>query len=154
MAGEPSSTPSFCSRVRAQLATFLSEAIVNVFSQWQSRQRRVPTVDGRSRARHCRALIRDLVRTNIESSLQWLRTGCLRPSEAPVGRVRQLASRAALDACRTSPLAFAGDKRGRMREILAGTITASLHLWTLRHWNSQQVRPRGATTGAPNQTEP
>ena len=120
VAGEPSSTPSFCSRVGA---TFLSKAIVNVFSQWQSRQRRVPTVDGGSRARHRRALIRDLVRTCIESLLQWLRTGCLRPSEAPVGRsVRQLASRAALDACRTSPLAFAGDKRGRMREILAGII--------------------------------
>ena len=83
-----------------KFATFLSKAIVNVLSQWQSRQRRVPIVDGRSRARHRRALIRDLVRTCIESSLQWLRTGCLRPSEAPVRRsVRQLASRAALDAC-------------------------------------------------------
>ena len=36
--------------------------------------------------------------------------------------VRQLASRAALDACRTSPLAFDGDKRGRMREVLAGIV--------------------------------
>ena len=108
---------------KSQFATFLSKAIVNVFSQWQSRQRRIPTVDGRSRARHRRALIRDLVRTYIERSLQWLRTGCLRPSEAPVGRsVRQLASRAAHEACCTSPLAFAGDKRGRMREILAGII--------------------------------
>ena len=62
------------------------------------------------------ALIRDQVR-----SVQWLRT--LRPSEAPVGRsVRQLASRAALDACCTSPLAFAGDKRGRMREVFAGIV--------------------------------
>ena len=68
-------------------------------------------------------MVRDLVRTYIESSLQWLRTGCLRPSEAPVGRsVRQLASRAAHEACCTSPLAFAGDKRGRMREILVGII--------------------------------
>ena len=108
---------------KSQFATFLCKSIVNAFSQWQSRQRRVPTVDGRSRARHRRALIRDLVRIYIESSLQWLRTGCLRPSEAPVGRsVRQLASRAALEACRTSPLAFAGDRRGRMREILAGII--------------------------------
>ena len=36
--------------------------------------------------------------------------------------MRQLASRAAHEACCTSPLAFAGDKRGRMREILAGII--------------------------------
>ena len=48
---------------KSQFATFLSNSIVNVFSQWQSRQRRVPIVDGRSRARHRRALIRDLVRT-------------------------------------------------------------------------------------------
>ena len=85
---------------QSQFATFISKAIVNVFSQWQSRQRRVPTVDGRSRARHRRALIRNLVRTYIESSLLWLRIGCLRPSETPVRRsVRQLASRAALHLC-------------------------------------------------------
>ena len=50
---------------RSQFATFLRKSIVDVFSQWQSRQRRVPTVDGRSREKHRRALIRDLVRTYI-----------------------------------------------------------------------------------------
>ena len=140
---------------KTQFATFLSQSIVNVYSQWQSRQRRIPTVDGRSRARHRRALIRDLLRTYIVSSLQWLRTGCSRPSEAPAGRrVRQLASRAALDACRTSPLAFAGDKRGRLREVLAGTIhriPSPLETSTLEFsagpaaWNYDgSTRPTGA----------
>ena len=34
---------------------------------------------------------------------------------------------------------FAGHKRGRMREVLAGIVIASLHLWTLLHWNSLQA---------------
>ena len=62
--------------------------------------------------------------------------------------VRQLASRAALEACFTSPLAFAGNKCGRMREILQVPFTGSPHLWTFLHWNSLRVQPRGTTTGA------
>ena len=71
-------------------------------------------------------------------------TGCLSPSEAPVGRgVRQLASRAALDACCISLVAFAGDKRGRMREFSLELLIASLRQWTLLRLNSLQDRLRG-----------
>ena len=134
----------------SQLATFLSKSIANVFSQQQARQCRVPTVDGRSRARRRRALIRDLVRTYIQSSLQWVRTGCLRPSE-------ELATRAALDACRTSSLAFVGDKRGRMREVLAGITNRTpspLDTTTLKFtaapsaWSYEgSTKPNGAMKG-------
>ena len=59
---------------------------------------------------------------DIECSLRWLQTGCLRLSEAPAGRsLRQLASRAAQEACCTSSLEFSGDKRG-LREVLANIV--------------------------------
>ena len=93
------------------------------FSQLQSRQRRIPTSDGRSRARRRRGLIRDMLRRCIECSHRWMQTGCLRLSEASLGRsLRQLASRAAKGACCTSLLEFSGDKRGRLRELLANIV--------------------------------
>ena len=89
----------------------------------QSRQCQIPMSDGRSRARRRRGLIRDMLRGYIECSLRRLQTGCLRLSEAPVGRsLRQLASRAAKEACCASPLEFSGDKRGSLREILANIV--------------------------------
>ena len=43
--------------------------------------------------------------------------------EGPVRRsLRQLASRAAKEACCTSPLEFSGDKRGRLREVFADFV--------------------------------
>ena len=64
-----------------------------------------------------------MLRGSIECSLRWLQTGCLRLSEAPIGRSpRQLASRAAKEACCTSTLEFSGDKRGRLREVLANIV--------------------------------
>ena len=105
------------------LARHLAESFSSSYSQWQSRHRRIPTSGGRARARRRRGLIRVLVRSYIESSLRWLQTGCLRLSETPVGRsVRLLASRAANEACRTASLDFSGDKRGRLREVLASIV--------------------------------
>ena len=79
---------------------------------------------GRSRARRRRGLIRDMLRSYIECSLRWLQTSCLRLSEAPIGRsLRQLVSRAAKEACCTSPLEFSGDKRGCLREVLANIVS-------------------------------
>ena len=96
---------------------------VNTFVQLQSRPRRIPTADGRSRARRRRGLIRDMLRSYIECSLRWMQTGCLRLAEEPVGRsLRQLASRAAMETCCTSPLASFGDKRGRVKGILANIV--------------------------------
>ena len=64
-----------------------------------------------------------MLRSYIECSLRWLQTGCLRLSEALPGRsLRQLASRAAKEACCTSPLDFSGDKRGRLREVLENIV--------------------------------
>ena len=78
---------------------------------------------GRSRARRRRGFILDMLRSYIQCSLRWLQTGCLRLSEAPPGRSpRQLASRAATEACCTSPLDFSGDKHGRWREIFANIV--------------------------------
>ena len=83
--------------------------------------------DGRSRARRPRVLIRGLLRSYIECSLRWLQTGCLHLSGASIGRSqRQIASRAAKEACCTSPLEFAGDKRGRLREVLAYIVNRIL----------------------------
>ena len=88
---------------RSQFAKHCAESIVNTSSQLQSRQRRMPTSDGRLWARRRRGLIRDMLRTCIECSLRWLQTGCLRLSGAPIGRsLRQVASRAAKEACCTS----------------------------------------------------
>ena len=78
---------------------------------------------GRSWARRRRRMIRDMLRCCIECSLRWLQTGCLRLSEAPIGRIlRQLAAQAAKEACCTSPLEFSGDKRGFLREVLANIV--------------------------------
>ena len=108
---------------RSQLAKLAAESITYTFSQLQPRQRRIPMPDGRSRARRRRGLIRDMLRSYIEFSLRWRQTGCLRLSEAPIGRsLRQLASRAVKEACGTSPLNFSGDERGRLREILANIV--------------------------------
>ena len=110
-------------RGRSVFARHLAESFSSSYSQWQSRHRRIPTSGGRARARRRRGLIRVLVRSYIESSLRWLQTGCLRLSETPVGRsVRLLASRAANEACRAAPLDFSGDKRGRLREVLASIV--------------------------------
>ena len=64
-----------------------------------------------------------LCAATLKASLRWLQTGCLRLSETPVGRsVRLLASRAANEACCAAPLDFSGDKRGRLREVLASIV--------------------------------
>ena len=123
----------------SQFAKQSAESIVNTFSQLQSRQRRIPTSDGRSRARRRRGLIRDMLRGHIECSLRWLQTGCPRLWEAPIGRsLRQLASRAAKEACCTSPLEFSGDKRGRLREVLANIVN---RLPLSVNFGSLQFRP-------------
>ena len=153
-AAAPGSTPSFRSKVSGSLPRSSSNRLPTFFPVAIS-STSDPDCWCQSRARHRPALVRDLVRTYIVSSLQWLRTGCSRPSEAPVGRrVRQFASRATLDACRTSLLALAGDERGRLREVLAGfthcipsPLDTSLEL-------SQQGPQRGDTSGAPDQPEP
>ena len=108
---------------RSQLAKLAAESITYTFSQLQSRQRRIPMPDGRSRARRRRGLIHDMLRSCIDCSLRWLQTGCLRLSEALPGRsLRQLVSRSVKEACCTSPLNFPGDERGRLREILANIV--------------------------------
>ena len=113
-------------RDRSVLARHLADSLSSSFSQWQSRQRRIATSGGRARARRRRGVIRVLVRSYIEISLRWLQTGCLRLSETPVGRsMRLLASRAANEACCTAPLDFSGDKRGRLREVLASIVNRS-----------------------------
>ena len=110
-------------RDRSVFARHLADSFSSLFSQWQSRQRRIPTSGGRARARRRRGLIRVLVRSYIESSLRWLQTGCLRLSETPPGRsMRLLASRAANEACCTAPLDFSGDKRGRLREVFVSIV--------------------------------
>ena len=88
-------------RDQSQFAEHTAESTLTTFSKLQSRQRRIPMPDGRSRARRRRGLILDTLRGYIECSLRWLQTGCLRLSEAPFGRSpRQLASRAAKLAAR------------------------------------------------------
>ena len=69
----------------SQFAKHVAESIVNTFSQLESRQRRIPMSDGRSRAPRRRGLIRDMLRGCIERSFRWLQTGCAclrRPSGA------------------------------------------------------------------------
>ena len=105
-------------RKRSQLAEHCAASVVSIFSQFQSLQR-IPMSDGRSRDRRRRGLIRDMLRSCIECSLRWLQTGCLRLSEARLGRsLRQLASRAAKEACCTSPLDFV---RGQARALAGDT---------------------------------
>ena len=96
--------------------------ILHIFSQLQSRQRRIPILMAFT-ARRRRGLIRDMLRGYVDCSLRWLQTGCLRLSAAPARRsLRQLATRAATEACCTRSLIFSGDKRGRLREILANIV--------------------------------
>ena len=141
---------------RSQFTKHSAESIVNTFSQLHSRQRRIPMSDGRSRARRRRGLIRDMLRSCIECSLRWLQSGGLRLFEAPSGRrLRQLASRAAQEACCTSPLEFSGDKRGRLREVLTNIVNRvppSLDFGSLRFsagpaqwsYDGSARRPAGA----------
>ena len=79
---------------------------------------------------------------------------CLR---RPAGGLRQLASRAAREACCTSPLEFSGDKRGRLREIFPNVVNhipPSLNFGPLRFsagpmqwgYDGSARRPAGATS--------
>ena len=156
VAGEPSSTPSFCSRVRASLprssairlsTCFPSGNLVNVGS---------PTVDGRSRARHRRALIRDLVRTYIESSPPMVTDRLFTTlPRRPSGAVCDSSHREPLMKRAVPRLWLLLETSAAACETSSRvSFTASLHLWTPRHWNFRQVPPRGATTGAANQSEP
>ena len=97
---------------------------VNTFFQLQSRQRRIPTADGRSRVRRRRGLIRDMLRSYIECSLGWMQTGCLRLAEEPIGRcLRQLASRAAMeDVLHVASCFFLETSAAVLREILANIV--------------------------------
>ena len=87
---------SECQSLICGLATLTPCSVFAALCQWLSRPGRIPIGSCQARARRRPGLIRVLVRSNIESSLRWLQTGCLRLSETPVGRsLRLLASRAA-----------------------------------------------------------
>ena len=92
-----------------------------------------------------------MLRGYIECSLRWLQTGCLRWSGPLPGRsLRQPASRAATDACCTSPLDFSGQARppaGDTREHreLRSTFSKILVLY-----NSVQDLRNGVIDGTGN----